>query len=196
MKILVACLLLSVLATAAPAYELWLDIDTDGDPATINDFTTEASCTVNLVLAPSGASEEIWSIEFGLGGSCRECGGVFQYGTGFDLGDFATFTWETHPYFAGTFDYATCLCCPADPGYHAVFRAESIVDCCFEITEPIVFATFTAWRLDGEPGCRVPPNLAVMHAQGAEGVWNYIQIGEPAIPAEAAEWGGIKALYR
>lgn len=187
--------LILAFAPGSAAYELWLDIDIDGDPATINDFTWDSSCTVNLVVAPSGASEELWSLGFGLGGSCIDCEGVFQYGTGFDLGDLGTGTWECHPYFAGTVDFATSIDCPDDPGFHAVFSAESIIDCCFVIEEPIVFATFQAWKID-TPGCNVPANLAVMEYQGYAGVWNYIQIGGPAISGDAATWSAVKALYR
>ena len=114
------CLAFVVLAVSsgpAAAYELYLDIDQDNDPTTINDFTWDPVCTVRLVLAPTEPDEEIWSVDFGLGGSCVECMGVFAYGTGNDLGDMNTWTWETHPYFAGTWDAAyTPLLEMADPG--------------------------------------------------------------------------------
>jgi len=186
---------LTSLTSQSAAYELWLDIDVDGDPSTINDVTWDNTCTVNLVVAPTGESEELWTVDFGLGGSCVECGGVFHYGTDFDLGDMETWTWDCHQYFAGTFDYATCINCPAPTGFHAYFHAESIIDCCFEITEPIVFATFRAWRI-ATPGCGVPSNLAVMKHQGVDGVWNYIQIGGPALESEHDSWSAMKSLYR
>jgi len=199
------CRMLAALATAAlvgaaggpaAAYELYLDIDQDGDPTTINDITWDPSCTVRLVLAPTEPDEEISAVDFGLGGSCRECGGVFAYGAGFDLGDMQSWTWETHPWFAGTWGFATLIDCPAPTGYHAVYHAESIVDCCLVLTEPIFFATFQAWAVDHGAACPVPSNLAVMHGQGAANVWNYIQIGGPAIPAATDTWGSVKAIYR
>jgi hypothetical protein len=188
--------LLALSSGPASAYELYLDIDQDGDPTTINDFTWDQTCTVRLVLAPTEPDEEIWAVDFGLGGTCEECLGVFTYGTDHDLGDWQTWTWETHPDFAGTWTYATSSECPAPTGYHAVFHAESIVDCCLVLSEPIFFATFQAWAADHGPGCYVPPNLAVMHGQGSENVWNYIQIGEPAVGQESSTWGGIKSVYR
>ena len=194
--VLAVTLTAGALAGSAAAYELYLDIDVDGDPATINDFTWDPTCTVSLVLAPTAPDEEIWTVDFGLGGSCRECEGVFAYGTGFDLGDTETWTWETHPWFAGTWAYATSIGCPAPTGFHAVFHAESIVDCCLVLNEPIVFATFQAWAADRVPPCPVPANLAVMHGQGALNVWHYIQIGGPAIPREQQAWGAVKSRYR
>jgi len=191
-----AALVCFPLAGPAPAYELFLDIDVDGDPATINDFTWDQSCTVRLVLAPTEPDEEIWTVDFGLGGTCVECEGVFEYGAGFDLGDMQTWTWDPHPWFAGTWGYATSIDCFAPTGYHAAFHAESIVDCCLVLNEPIFFGTFQAWAADHAPGCNVPPNLAVMHGQGAENVWHYIQIGEPAIPTRGDAWGSIKSSYR
>ena len=188
--------LLALSSGPAAAYELYLDIDLDNDPTTINDFTWDPTCTVRLVLAPTEPDEEIWTVDFGLGGSCIECMGVFEYGTGNDLGDMNTWTWETHPYFAGTWDHATSIDCPAPTGFHAVFHAESIVDCCLVLNEPIFFATFQAWAADHGPGCHVPSNLAVMHGQGVENVWHYIQIGEPAVERETHAWGGIKSIYR
>ena len=188
-------LVVLLLAVPAAAYELYLDIDVDGDPATINDFTWDSSCTVRLVLAPTEPDEEIWSVDFGLGGSCVDCLGVFTYGTGHDLGDLASWTWETHQYFAGTWGHAMSLLCPAPTGYHDYFHAELIIDCCFVLTEPVFFATFNAWAADHAGGCGAPANLAVMHHQGVGGVWNYIQIGEPAVHNEDLTWSAIKSLF-
>jgi hypothetical protein len=151
---------------------------------------------VRLVLSPTEPNEEIWTVDFGLGGSCHDCDGVFAYGSGFDLGDWQSWTWEPHPWFAGTWTYATSISCPAPTGYHAVFHAESIVDCCLVLTEPIFFGTFQAWMADNGPACDVPANLAVMHGQGAQNVWNYIQIGEPAVPTEEHSWGVLKSSFR
>lgn len=191
-----AVILLASLGGSAGAYELYLDIDVDGDPATINDLTWDTSCTVHLVLAPTETDEEIWTVDFGLGGSCVDCLGVSTYGTGHDLGDMMSWTWETHQYFAGTWDSATCLDCPAATGFHDIFHAETIIDCCFILNEPIFFATFHAWAADNTGGCNVPANLAVMHGQGVEGVWNYIQIGGPAVQGDDRCWGALKSLFR
>jgi len=182
--------------TPATAYEIYLDIDTDGDPSTINTFTWDTVCTVNLVVWPTELHEELWSFSFGLGGSCLECGGSFTYGTEHDLGDFVTWTWNTHPFFAGTWDYATSINCPDNPGFHAVFMAESIIDCCFYLDEPTVFGTFEVLKIENGPECPVPSNLAVMSSQGAEGIWNYIQVGGPAIGNQRVSWGVIKDRYR
>ena len=190
-------LLAALLLTApAAAYELYLDIDTDNAPTTINDFTWDSSCTVRLVLAPTEPDEEIWTVDFGLGGSCVDCLGVFTYGTGHDLGDTETWTWETHQYFAGTWESATSLLCPAATGFHDAYHAESIIDCCFVLNEPVFFGTFHAWAADNTGGCGVPANLAVMHGQGVEAVWNYIQIGEPAVGSETRSWSTLKSLFR
>lgn len=193
---LVAVLLVGAFGAPAAGYELFLDIDVDNDPSTINGFTWDQSCTVRLVLAPTEPNEEIWSVDFGLGGTCIECDHVFAYGTEFDLGDWETWTWDPHPWFAGTWTYATCICCPAPVGYHAVFHAESIVDCCMVLNEPIFFGSFQAWVADNGPNCEVPSNLAVMHGEGAANIWNYIQIGGPAIRLDAQSWGSVKSTYR
>jgi hypothetical protein len=193
---LAVVLLIGAVSSPAMGYELLLDIDVDGDPTTINTFTEDPSCTVRLVLAPTEPDEEIWTVDFGLGGSCHQCDGVFAYGTDFDLGDMQSWTWGAHPWFAGTWNYATSIDCPAPTGYHAVFHAESIVDCCLVLTEPIFFGTFQAWAIDHEPECSVPSNLAIMHGQGVANVWNYLQIGGPAVSQETYSWGGVKSSYR
>ncbi|MBE0564777.1 MAG: hypothetical protein IH621_02395 [Krumholzibacteria bacterium] len=193
---LLSAVLAGVLCGSAAAYELYLDIDLDGDPATINDLCWDQSCTVRLVLAPTEPDEEIWTVDFGLGGSCQECGGVFAYGTAFDLGEMQSWTWETHPWFAGTWGYATSIDCPAPTGYHALYHAELIVDCCLVLNEPIFFAAFEAWAVDNGPLCSVPANLAVMHGQGAANVWHYVQIGGPAVAGDKRAWGAVKSSYR
>lgn len=193
---LAVVLLVGARSGPSMGYELLLDIDVDDDPTTINSYTENQSCTVRLVLAPTEPDEEIWMVDFGLGGSCHTCDGVFAYGTGFDLGDAQSWTWEPHPWFAGTWDYATSISCPAPAGYHAAFHAESIVDCCMVLTEPIFFGTFQAWVANNGPACNVPANLAVMHGQGVENVWNYIQIGGPAVPKEVHGWSVLKSSFR
>ncbi len=181
-RVFLLVVILGALVLPTRAYELYLDIDTDGDPTTINTITWESTATVNLVVAPTIPHEELWEFSFGMGGSCTECGGVFAYGTEHDLGNTSSWTWDTHDYFYGTWDYATCINCPDNPGFHAVFRAESIIDCCFYLDEPTVFATFDVWLVDNGPGW--------------DGVWNYIQIDGPAVGQESKSWTMLKSEYR
>lgn len=175
----------------AGAYEVLLDIDLDGDPATINELVHASSCNVSIVLAPTGPGEVVESVTFGLGGSCRECDGVHQYGVDFD---FVFDTWPGNPAFAGVWDGILLLGCPDEIGYHNEYRLEPVSGS-YVLDGPIFLATFPARVATPPPGCAAPPaNLAAMPANGAW--WNYVQIGGPAIDARATGWSAVKSTYR
>ena len=184
-----------LLATPAVGYEILLDIDTDDDPNTINDLTFDEIATVRMILAPTEPDEMVNEIWVGLGGSCLECEMVHYYGTAVDIPPDTD--WTELDVLAGTAAWATCIGCPGDPGYHLLLYAEPLIDY-FVVSEPIFIATFTAWVADPVPeGCPQPPsNLAAMHAQGEDGMWNYVQLGGQAIDAESGSWTRVKAIYR
>ncbi len=184
-----------LLATPAVGYEILLDIDTDDDPNTINDLTFDEIATVRMILAPTEPDELVNEIWVGLGGSCLECEMVHYYGTAVDIPPDTD--WTELDVLAGTAAWATCIGCPGDPGFHLLLYAEPLIDY-FVVSEPMFIATFTAWVADPVPeGCPQPPsNLAAMHAQGEEGMWNYVQIGGEAIDAESGSWTRVKAVYR
>lgn len=194
--LLVAALLIA--PGAAEAYEVFLDIDLDGDPATRNLFSEETTAQVRIVLSPTEPDEVIEHVVFGLGGTCRECDLVQQYGVEHDLVDWQDldYDWSDHPDLESWWDAATLLGCPDDPGYHLVLFAEPYTGS-MVLTEPVFIATFTAWVAEPPPGCSpTPSNLATMFQQGYAGVWSYIQIGGPAIATERSHWGTLKSLYR
>ncbi|MBC8424025.1 hypothetical protein H8E07_07865 [bacterium] len=182
-------------ATPAAAYMLLLDIDTDGDPGTINELTYETSAIVDLILVPSYPDEPIGRVEFGLGGSCRECDMVHHYGTAQNLIT-SEQMWIQAAAFESGWDGALTLGCIDNPGFHLLLWCQPVGGGTVYMTDAVVIAEFEAWvAAPVPPGCSQPPsNLAVMPSQGA--YWNYIQLGGPAIPNEAASWSAIKAMYR
>jgi len=192
-------LCVAVLGLAAPTHaaQILLDIDTDNDPTTINDLTTEDIAEIKMILAPTEPDELFVGIDFGLGGSCLDCEMVHQYGTAFDIAFFTDTEWTDQAELHGTGAYATALSCPADPGFHLLLHIEPIVDY-YILSEPIFIATFTAWVAgDVPPGCTQPAsNLAVMFEQGEQGIWNYVQLGGEASSVEPSDWARIKTLYR
>jgi hypothetical protein len=193
---LVPALCILVLAAApAAAYEILLDLDTDGDPTTINDLTYETSAMVKLILAPSYPGEPIGRVEFGLGGSCLECDMVHFYGTAHDLlsmGDM----WLQAAAFMSGWDYITLLGCPGNPGAHLVLWFEPVGGGTINLDAPFFMAEFQVWVADPvPPGCQQPPsNLATISGPGT--FWNYVQVGGPAIGNEAVSWSALKAGYR
>jgi hypothetical protein len=200
-RLLIAGLIASfaaVWAGSAVGYEILLDIDLDDDPTTLNTFTLETTVTVKIVLSPSEPGELISEITFGLGGTCWECDGVFDYGTAFDLHPPDFGDWTDHPDLTGSWTSAVCsLCCANPPGYHYVYMA-SAVGGGLVLDEPVFIATFSAWRDDPMWGwCPVPPsNLAAFFETGPGGFWNFIQIGgEAPLPAITTTWGRIKSFY-
>jgi hypothetical protein len=184
-----------LLAAPATAYEVLLDIDLDGDPSTINELTEDQMCTVKIVLAPTEPDEQITFVEFGIGGTCIECDGVFQYGVVQDAGAPYDGDWTDHPDFTGVWGGILSLDCPAPVSYHEVFMAEPVGGA-FTLSAPIFLAAFQA-EVAAPPGegCQTPPaNLAAMPQQNAW--WNYVQIGGPAIGTEASTWSTLKGLFR
>lgn len=191
----IAAALLLLAALPAGAYEVLLDVDLDGDPATINNLSAQTACTVRIVLSPTAPAETIASVEFGLGGSCLECEGVQHYGVGHDLHPAALGDWTERADFTGHWDAALHLGCLSSVGFHEYYWCEPVAGS-FVLTEPIFLATFHAWVSAPPPSpCqRTPANLAAMPAQGR--FWNYVQVGGAAIAAESATWGAVKGCYR
>ena len=188
-------ILAAALAAAGPAsaYEILLDLDIDGDPATINTLTYETSATVRVVLWPTEPDELVNDISFGLGGSCVECERVHQYGVTVDWnmeGD-----WTDHPDLVGTWNGITLLGCPADVGHHVTLEAQPLIDF-FVVDRPIFIAALPAEVAPPVPaGCVQPPaNLAAFGPGNT--VWNYVQLGGPAIANEGVDWHSIKSIYR
>jgi len=194
-RTLLAAAFLMIAAVPVCAYEILLDIDTDDDPATINEITFDTSAVVKLIRTPDFPGEEIGRVGFGLGGSCLECDLVHHYGTAHDLIDFEDPHWVQASDFIGGWDFATSLGCPGDPGYHLVLWFEPIAGT-IRLEQPVVLAEFNAWVADTTPaGCPRPPsNLAAMPQQGE--YWNYIQLGGPAVENRPSPWGRIKAVFR
>jgi len=184
-----------ILASPGICYEVLLDIDLDDDPTTINELTDEPFAVVRMVLAPTELEEQITSVFFGLGGSCLECEQVHHYGTAFDIP--LEEDWTEVDELFGSGAWATLAGCADDPGYHLVLEVVPLIDY-FVLTEPIFIATFNAWVADPvPPGCEQPAsNLAAMFELGDDGYWNYVQIGGPAISADAHSWTFLKGLYR
>lgn len=183
------------LACPATAYEVLLDIDLDGDPTTINEYTEDESCTVRIVLAPTEPDEQIDSIYFGLGGSCLECQGVHHYGVSHDLYPPDYGDWTEVPGFVGGWDGILLLGCPGPVGSHTFYWAEPLLGQ-ITLSSPIFLATFQAEVAPPPPsGCQpTPANLGATHGQGL--LWNYIQIGGPAVRSEQRTWGTLKQLFR
>ncbi len=186
---------LILLAVPAAAYEVLLDIDLDDDPATINSLTLQTSCTVRVVLSPTEPIETITEVEFGLGGSCRECDQVHHYGVAHDLHPAEFGDWTDDPDFSGWWDSATYLGCPDTPCFHDAYFCVPVGGS-YELSAPIFLASFQAWVAPPPPaGCPVPPaNLMAMPQQAQW--WNLVQIGGPAAGDDATTWGSLKGLYR
>lgn len=183
-------------AGGALAWEVRLDLDTDNDPATINETTEATSAVVKIVLAPTSPHETITEVTFGLGGTCDECEMVQHYGVAFDLIDGGEPNWPDNPLFTGTWDGMLLLGCPADPGYHFTFTAVPVAGS-LVLEAPVFLAAFNAWVATPppEPCLPVPANLAAMFHQGPGGYWNYVQIGGPAVPVSTRSWGVLKRVY-
>jgi len=192
-------------ARPAAAYDLLLDIDSDGDPTTLATATDAASAELRLVLAPSDGAEWIASISFGLGGTCWECfehGAPFTYGSEADLfGNFSD--WHESPRFASSWgDVSLCLgCCNGTgdgPGYHFLYGADA-ADGGFWLTAPIFIARFQAWVSDSPdfPRCPQPPADLITFPLLTQGAGNRILMGgeAPPTPAVARSWGALKSLY-
>jgi hypothetical protein len=194
---ILSVLILSAVVFTLPlyAYEILLDIDTDFDPTTINDLTYETSTIVKLILQPDYPGEMIGRVEFGLGGSCRECDNVHFYGTNHDL-----INWDVQPWIQATaFDsgwqYAVHLGCYGYVSSHLVLWFEPLGGGEISLNQPIFLAEFMVWVADPVPaGCTQPPsNLAAMDGPT---YWNYVQLGGPAVGNEDQSWSTLKSMYR
>jgi hypothetical protein len=205
----IAALLLPLLLAAAPAaaYDLLLDIDIDGDPATINETVDGDSATIRLVLRPSDeAPEWISSVTFGMGGTCWEClhqGFPYTYGSDCDL-YYNLDDWHDNPLFTQSVaDISLCFgCCNGNgngQGYHYIFTAIAAGGG-FSLEEPIFIAGFEAWvsRSVAFDRCPHPPADLITFPRpfgGPTAEGNRIQIGDEFTPATAGSWSAIKSLY-
>jgi len=189
-----------LLASPTYAYQIFLDIDTDDNPYTLNEFTTEESALVRMILAPDGDPEWITEIEFGLGGTCWMCWEdmFHMYGTHCELYEaWGPPGWLTHP----LFDYsdlagATCIDCCGNPGFHHIYFASAAGEG-FELEEPIFIRDFMAYDIDHDV-CEEPPADLMAFACG--GPCNSILLSANASAVDQPEslpstWQCIKSLY-
>jgi hypothetical protein len=183
------------------AYEILLDIDTDNDPATINNSNDDSSAVVKVVLRPTVPDETIGLIYFCIGGECLGCppndiNGVHTYGTSFDLP--VQGPWVTAQGFDSEAAYATLLGCPDNPGCHLMLSLEPQDGGTMILDHPIFLAQFNAWVSGPVPdGCAQPSsNLMAMPGQGEW--WNYILIGGAEGPnnTQRSTWGRIKKIHQ
>lgn len=191
-------LLLALVSSRAGAYEFLLDIDVDQDPTTINALTNESEAVVRIILAPTEPGELFNGATFGLGGSCLECNQVQQYGTEHDLiGTDWMADWTGIDGLVGWAAGATHLGCFSSTSYHLLLTVEPVADF-YVLEQPVFIATFNAWQAGPVgPGCTQPPsNLATMFGQGSDKVWNYIQLGGPAVDVPPSSWTILKSNYR
>lgn len=190
---------LALMALPVQGYEILLDLDTDNDPATINELTNETSALVKVVLWPTTSGEAIGLVEFYLGSTCYECppdGGVQVYGTEFDW--FDEEGWVTAPGFDSSAMYPTCLGCCFIGGFGArVLLSFEPKSGTFTLDEPMFICEFNAWVNPDEPpipGCPVPPSDLVSIGDGD--YWNRVLLDAEGNATEAGTWGGVKSIYR
>ena len=197
---LLSFLALVFLSVPALAYEILLDIDTDNDPATINNVTEETSAVVKIILSPTTPGETVGFVSFGLGGACVTCppydpNGLWTYGTSFDLP--IEGPWVTASGFDSEAGYMTLLGCPDNPGFHLVLSFEPQGGGSIILNEPIFLVEFNAWVSNPVPeGCTQPSSyLMAMPDQGEW--WNYVLLGdgEPPVGIDDNSWGEIKSYY-
>ncbi len=207
MKITAMLGLLILLSSPTAAYDLLLDIDIDGDPATINETVDGDRAALRLVLRPSDAAPEwITSVTFGLGGTCWECtsqGYIFTYGSDCDL-FYDLDDWHDNPLFEESVaDISLCFgCCNGNgnsQGYHYIFTAVAAGGG-FSLEEPIFIAGFEAWVSRGGifDRCPHPPADLVTFPRpfgGPSAEGNRIQIGDEFTSVAAGSWSAIKSLY-
>lgn len=204
MRTLILMLLMSMAAVPARAYDILLDIDTDGSPYTINTETDLSPAQLRLVLRPSEPGEWIGGIAFGLGGTCWECfewGVPYTYGTECDLylGGFGE--WIESDLFASSWsDISLCLgCCNGNgdgEGYHHFFEAAA-ADGGFALTESVFIASFSAWVKESSvfDRCPHPPSDLITFPLGGPGSGNAVQITDEFTPTAASSWSAVKSLY-
>ncbi len=197
----IAALAILLAAPTVFAYDVLLDIDLDGDPATINYETDEESAVVWLCLWPDEPGELITEIDFGLGGTCWDCfelDNIFTYGTQWDL-PIGPGWLDENPLFASSdWNGLTCWNCCGNPGYHHIFLA-SAAGGGFNLEAPIFLRSFNAWYSDSwefehcpHPPCDLMTFPGVFTGPAGDG--NTIWLGEH-IPIAQGHWGALKSLY-
>ncbi len=199
--------LLILLGSPAAAYDLLLDIDIDGDPATINETVDGDQATIRLVLRPSDeAPEWITSVTFGMGGTCWECfsqGYGYTYGSDCDL-FYNLEDWHDNPIFGTSeADISLCFgCCNGNGngrGYHYIFTAIAAGEG-FSLEQPIFIASFEGWvsRSVIFDRCPHPPADLITFPRpfgGPSAEGNRILIGDEFTPTSESNWSAIKSLY-
>ncbi len=192
------CALLLLTAAPARGWHILLDIDTDGDPATIRTETPDTACLAAVVLVPDYAGEVVTGIAFGLGGSCSECGVVALFGTENKLAPPDLGNWLQDPAYTGWVESLLGVGCPGDPGYLTVFHAVP-VDGHVTLAGRVVLARF--WVQIAHPVCdeghfRPPaPDLSVFDT-ATGGIWNTLQLAVEMTAGRETGWGTLKARYR
>jgi len=190
----VAVLVLLLAALPATGYQILLDIDTDGNPNTINQFTEESTAIVKMVLVPDGGSEWISDVQFGLGGTCWMCWETdfHMYGTSTDLYLFWPDPWLDDPLWGENWaDYALCIDCCGNPGFHHLYFATAAGGG-FLLTGNMFLKTFTAWDID-HPVCEEPPPDLMAFACDWEPCNTIMLSGY--VPVRESDWSSVKALY-
>ena len=189
------------LSVPALAYEILLDIDTDNDPATINDVTEETSAVVKIILSPTAPGETVGFVSFGIGGECVTCppydpSGLQTYAVSSDLPIGGP--WVTASGFDSEVLYMTLLGCPGNPGYHQVLSFEPQGGGSIILNEPIFLVEFNAWVSDPVPDGCIQPSSYLMAMPNQGEWWSYVLLGdgEPPISTDASSWGEIKSFYR
>ncbi len=206
MKTLLALLPLLLAPPPAAAYDVFLDVDIDGDPGTIHTFADAESAQVRLVLSPTEPDEWITHVGFGLGGTCWECfdqGSPYTYGTDSDIYRLLA-DWHDSPLIAASWaDISLCYgCCNGNgsgDGYHYLFDAVAEGEG-FALDAPVFIATFSAWvsRSSIFDRCPHPPaNLMTFPGPtaGPLAQGNAILLSDEFTAVEKGSWSAIKALY-
>lgn len=206
LRLALSVLIALLAASPAAAYDVFLDIDIDGDPATLNTFADAESAQVRLVLSPTTPGEWIGHVGFGLGGTCWECfdyGSPFTYGTESDI-YFYLADWHDNPLIAASWaDISLCYgCCNGNgngDGFHYIFDAVAAGDG-FALDAPIFIATFSAWvsRSSIFDRCPHPPaNLMTFpgHTSGPGATGNEILLSDEYTATAEDSWSAIKTLY-
>ncbi len=194
MRLVIAFTILLV-AVSAGAYQILLDIDTDDDPNTINQFTEDPEATVRMVLVPDGGTEWITELHFGLGGTCWFCWDTYFHMYGTDTSIYGIYwpnSWLDHPLFGENWaDWALCIDCCGNPGFHCLLYADAVGDG-FLLEERIFLHSFQAWDIDHDV-CEEPPPDLMAFACDFEPC-NIIMLSGYT-SAESTTWETLKTLY-